>query len=79
MLARRHVRINIKMQCDNIEILKKMVEVGLGLSLVPRFSVQSLYAIAAAFTDTSPVLAVGKGFAKAIGQEIRWLREGKRS
>ncbi len=41
VLARRHVRINIKMQCDNIEILKKMVEVGLGVSLAPRFSVQA--------------------------------------
>src|SRR2546422_371449 len=40
VLARRHVRIDIRMQCDNIEILKKMVEVGLGVSLSPRFSVQ---------------------------------------
>jgi DNA-binding transcriptional LysR family regulator len=40
VLARRHVRIDIRMQCDNIEILKKMVEVGLGVSLAPRFSVQ---------------------------------------
>ena len=29
------------MQSGNIEILKKMVEVGLGVSLVPRFSVQA--------------------------------------
>jgi DNA-binding transcriptional LysR family regulator len=41
VLARRNIRINIKMQCDNIEILKKMVEVGLGVSLVPRFSVRA--------------------------------------
>lgn len=41
VMARRHVRINIRMQCDNIEILKKMVEVGLGVSLVPRLSVQA--------------------------------------
>jgi LysR family transcriptional regulator, transcriptional activator of the cysJI operon len=41
VLARRHLRVNIKMQCDNIEILKKMVEVGLGVSLVPRFSVRA--------------------------------------
>jgi DNA-binding transcriptional LysR family regulator len=41
VLGRRHIRINIKMQCDNIEILKRMVEVGLGISLVPRFSVQN--------------------------------------
>jgi DNA-binding transcriptional LysR family regulator len=41
VLARRHIRVNIKMQCDNIEILKKMVEVGLGVSLAPRFSVRA--------------------------------------
>jgi DNA-binding transcriptional LysR family regulator len=41
VLARRHIRVNIKMQCDNIEILKRMVEVGLGVSIVPRFSVQN--------------------------------------
>ncbi len=41
VLARRHVRVDIRMQSGNIEILKKMVEVGLGLSLVPRFSVQA--------------------------------------
>ena len=41
VMSRRHVRINIKMQSGNIEILKKMVEVGLGVSLVPRFSVQA--------------------------------------
>jgi DNA-binding transcriptional LysR family regulator len=41
VMARRHVRINIRMQSGNIEILKKMVEVGLGVSIVPRFSVQA--------------------------------------
>jgi LysR family transcriptional regulator, transcriptional activator of the cysJI operon len=41
VLARRHIRVIIKLQSDNIEILKKMVEVGLGLSLVPRFSVRA--------------------------------------
>ncbi len=34
------VRVEVRMQCDNIEILKKMVEVGLGVSLVPAFSVR---------------------------------------
>lgn len=33
------IRVEIRMQCDNIEILKKMVEVGLGVSLVPLLSV----------------------------------------
>jgi DNA-binding transcriptional LysR family regulator len=40
VLKRHGVRIQIKMQCDNIEILKKMVEVGLGISVVPAFSAQ---------------------------------------
>jgi DNA-binding transcriptional LysR family regulator len=40
VLRRHGIRINIRMQCDNIEILKKMVEVGLGVSVVPAFSVQ---------------------------------------
>ena len=34
------VQVQIRMQCDNIEILKKMVEVGLGISLVPLLSVR---------------------------------------
>lgn len=40
LLKREGVRIDIRMECDNIEILKKMVEVGLGVSLVPHLSVQ---------------------------------------
>jgi len=40
VLRRHGIRIHIRMQCDNIEILKKMVEVGLGVSVVPAFSVQ---------------------------------------
>lgn len=38
-----------------------------------RFSMRTLYAIAAAFTRTSPMLAILKGFGKAIRQELRWL------
>lgn len=34
------VRVDIRIQCDNIEILKKMVEVGLGISFVPQLSVR---------------------------------------
>jgi DNA-binding transcriptional LysR family regulator len=41
VLKRHGIRVNIRMQCDNIEILKKMVEVGLGVSLAPAFSVQT--------------------------------------
>ena len=43
-----------------------------------RFSFRTLYAVAAAFTRTSPVVAVLKGLRKAIRQEFRWLR-GRRS
>jgi phosphatidylglycerol lysyltransferase len=44
------------------------------LSQEPRFSFRTLYAIAAAFTRTSPVVALLKGFGRAIVQELRWLR-----
>lgn len=37
------------------------------------FSIRSLYAIAAAFTDQSPVLAVVAGLGKAARQEWRWM------
>jgi DNA-binding transcriptional LysR family regulator len=40
VLREHGVRVEVRMQCDNIEILKKMVEVGLGVSLVPAFSVR---------------------------------------
>jgi DNA-binding transcriptional LysR family regulator len=40
VLREHDVRVEVRMQCDNIEILKKMVEVGLGVSLVPAFSVR---------------------------------------
>lgn len=37
------------------------------------FSPRTLYAIAAAFTSTPPILAVARGALKAINQEGRWL------
>lgn len=40
LFAREDVRVEVRMQCDNIEILKKMVEVGLGISLVPQLAVR---------------------------------------
>jgi DNA-binding transcriptional LysR family regulator len=40
ILREHNVSVEVRMQCDNIEILKKMVEVGLGVSLVPAFSVR---------------------------------------
>ena len=40
LLHQYAVRVDIRMECDNIEILKKMVEVGLGVSLVPLLSVR---------------------------------------
>jgi phosphatidylglycerol lysyltransferase len=38
-----------------------------------RFSFRTLYAIAAAFTNTSPITAVFKGALKALRQEFRWF------
>lgn len=32
---------DVRMQCDNIEILKRMVEIGMGVSLVPALSVRA--------------------------------------
>jgi LysR family transcriptional regulator, transcriptional activator of the cysJI operon len=40
VMQQHGVHVDIRMQCDNIEILKKMVEVGLGISLVPLLSVR---------------------------------------
>lgn len=40
ILAEQGISVEIRMQCDNIEILKKMVEVGLGVSMVPLLAVQ---------------------------------------
>ncbi len=44
------------------------------ISAEPVFSVRTLYAIAAAFTVQSPVLAVGKGLLRAISLELVYLR-----
>ena len=40
VLVPKGVKVDIRMECDNIEILKKMVEVGLGVSLVPHLAVR---------------------------------------
>jgi DNA-binding transcriptional LysR family regulator len=40
VMQRHGVRPDVCMECDNIEILKKMVEVGLGVSMVPLLSVR---------------------------------------
>lgn len=37
-----------------------------------RFSPRTLYAIAAAFTDQSPIIAVARGLGKALQQECKW-------
>lgn len=36
VLAEREISINVRMECDNIEVLKQMVELGFGISLLPR-------------------------------------------
>lgn len=40
MLNRHNVEVDVRMQCDNIELLKKMVEVGLGIALAPLMSIR---------------------------------------
>ncbi len=40
LLAEARVPVNIRLQCDNLEVMKKMVEVGLGVAFVPRLSVR---------------------------------------
>ncbi len=45
------------------------------ISKEDRFSVGSLYAIAAAFSDGSPISAVLRGLGRALRQEISWLGE----
>jgi phosphatidylglycerol lysyltransferase len=43
-----------------------------------RFSFRTLYAIAAAFTNISPVVAVLRGAVKAVRQEAKWIVGGRR-
>ncbi len=45
----------------------------LAISREPRFSFRTLYAIAAAFSDGPPILAVLRGLGRAAGQEARWI------
>jgi DNA-binding transcriptional LysR family regulator len=40
LMRRAGVKVDIRMECDNIEVLKKMVEVGIGVSLVPHLAVR---------------------------------------
>lgn len=42
------------------------------VSKEPRFSVRTLYAIAAAFSDGPPLVALMRGFGQAVRQELRW-------
>lgn len=42
-----------------------------------RFSLRTLYAIAAAFTQQSPLIAIAYGLGKALQQEWRWAVRGK--
>jgi len=42
-----------------------------------RFSSRTLYAIAAAFTDQSPIVAVARGLGKAVQQEWKWAIKNK--
>lgn len=44
----------------------------------PKMSPRTLYAIAAAFSGQSPIWAVSRGLLKAVRQEFRWLRHGRK-
>ncbi len=37
-LKEHNISVNVRMECDNIEILKQMVEVGFGIALLPKES-----------------------------------------
>jgi phosphatidylglycerol lysyltransferase len=45
------------------------------ISKEDQFSFRSLYAIAAAFSDGSPLWAVTRGLGRAVQQEYRWIKE----
>ncbi|HTQ11016.1 MAG TPA: DUF2156 domain-containing protein [Fimbriimonadaceae bacterium] len=48
------------------------------ISNEPRFSLKTLYAVTAAFTNCPPLLAVVKGLWRALRQEVSWLINGTR-
>jgi len=39
VLADHEINVNVRMECDNIEILKQMIDVDFGISLLPRNSI----------------------------------------
>ena len=41
VLADNGVTVNVRTECDNIEVLKQMVEIGYGIALLPRSSLTS--------------------------------------
>ena len=36
VMAEHGITVNVRMECDNIEILKQMIEIGYGIALLPR-------------------------------------------
>ena len=38
-LAEHGIAVNVRMECDNIEVLKQMVEIGFGIALLPNHAV----------------------------------------
>jgi phosphatidylglycerol lysyltransferase len=55
------------------KFLPRVWEPIFAVSNEPRFSPRTLYAIAAAFSDGSPISAVARGLWKALRQEARWF------
>ena len=38
-MAEHGISVNVRMECDNIEVLKQMVEIGFGIALLPNHAV----------------------------------------
>lgn len=39
IMSDHDISVNVRMECDNIEVLKQMVEIGFGIALLPRQSI----------------------------------------
>jgi DNA-binding transcriptional LysR family regulator len=39
IMAEHDVSVNVRMECDNIEVLKQMVEIGFGIALLPHHTI----------------------------------------
>lgn len=87
ILRQHQVSVNVVMEFDNIETIKRSVEVGIGLSILPETAVasevRSGLLVALNFTEgtfTRPLGIIhrkGKGFSPAASEFIRLLQSGQ--